>query len=71
MNYVYELIIIIIIVIIIIIFIIIILYFLVLSVLIIPRVKNIKLKSYLMWLTLGVIPIDKGASESNLDEALD
>ena len=39
--------------------------FLVPSVVNIPRVKNIKLKSNLEWLTFGVIPIDEGASESN------
>ena len=36
----------------------------------IPRVKNVKLKSNLEWLTFGVIPIDEGASESNLIETL-
>ena len=36
----------------------------------IPRVKNIKLKSDLEWLTFGVIPIDEGVSESNLIETL-
>ena len=47
------------------------LFFLVPSVVKIPRVKNIKLKSNLEWLTFGVIPIDEGASESNLIETLD
>ena len=45
--------------------------YLVPSVVKIPRVKNIKLKSNLEWLTFGVIPIDEGASESNLIETLD
>ena len=49
----------------------IIIIFLVPSVVKIPRVKNIKLKSNLEWLTFGVIPIDEGASESNLIETLD
>ena len=31
---------------------------------------NMKLKSNLEWLTFGVIPIDEGASESNLIETL-
>ena len=44
--------------------------YLVPSVVKIPRVKNIKLKSNLEWLTFGVIPIDEGASESNLIEML-
>ena len=61
---------IIIIIIFIIITIIIISFFLVPSVVKIPRVKNIKLKSDLEWLTFGIIPIDQGASESNLIEAL-
>ena len=43
-------------------------FFKVPSVVKIPRVKNIKLKSNLKWLTFGVIPIDEGASESNLIE---
>ena len=51
-----------------IIIIIIFIYFLVPSVVKIPMVKNIKLKSDLEWLTIGVIPIDEGASESNLIE---
>ena len=34
------------------------------------KVKNINLKSNLEWLTFGVIPIDEGASESNLIETL-
>ena len=46
------------------------LLFLVPSVVKIPRVKNIKLKSDLEWLTFGVIAIDEGASESNLIETL-
>ena len=46
------------------------LFFYVPSVVKIPRVKNIKLKSDLEWLTIGVIPIDEGASESNLIETL-
>ena len=37
----------------------------------IPRVKNIKLKLNMEWLTFGVIPIDEGASENNLIEMLD
>ena len=45
--------------------------FLVPSVVKIPRVKNIRLKSNLKWLIFGVIPIDEGASESNLIETLD
>ena len=60
----------IIIIIIIIVIVIIILYFLP-SVVKIPRVKNIMLKSILEWLIFGVILIDKGASESNLIEMLD
>ena len=36
-----------------------------------PRVKNIKLKANLEWLTFGVIRIDEGASKSNLIETLD
>ena len=56
--------------IIIIIIIIIYVYFLVPSVVKILRVKNIKLKSILEWLTFGVIPIDEGVSESNLIETL-
>ena len=43
-------------------------FFYVPSVVMIPRVKNIMLKSNLEWLTFGVIPIDEGASESNLIE---
>ena len=50
--------------------IIIIVFFLVLSIVKIPRVKKIKLKSNLEWLTFGVIPIDEGASKSNLIETL-
>ena len=50
--------------------IIIIIIFFVPSVVKIPKVKNNKLKSNLEWLTFGVIPIDEGASESNLIEAL-
>ena len=46
------------------------LFFLVPSVVKIPRVKNIKLKSNLEWLTLCVIPIDVGASKSNLIETM-
>ena len=46
-------------------------YFLVPSVVKIPWVKNIKFKSNMKWLTFGVIPIDEGASESNLIETLD
>ena len=69
--YYYFIIIIIIIIISFISFIIIILFFLVSSVVKIPRVKNIKWKSNLEWLTSGVIPIDEGASESNLIETLD
>ena len=45
-------------------------FFLVPSQVKIPRVKNIKLKSDLEWLTFGVILIDEGASESNLIETL-
>ena len=45
-------------------------FFLVPSVVKIPRAKNIKLRSNLEWLTFGVIPIDEGASESNLIETL-
>ena len=45
-------------------------FLLVPSVVKIPRIKNIKLKSNLEWLTFGVIPIDEGASESNLIETL-
>ena len=44
--------------------------FLVPSVVKIPRVNNIKLKSNMKWLTIGVIPIDEGAFESNLIETL-
>ena len=67
-----EIIIIIIIIIIIFIIIIIIIYFNFLpSVVKIPMVKNIKLKSNLKWLTFDVIPIDEGASESNLIKTLD
>ena len=44
--------------------------FLVPSIVKIPRVKNINLKSNLEWLTFGVIPIAEGASESNLIETL-
>ena len=40
------------------------------SVVKIPMVKNIKLKSNLEWLTFGVIPIDEGASENNLLETV-
>ena len=58
------------IIIIIIIIIIIFINFFVPSVVKIPRVKNIKLKSDLEWLTFGVIAIDEGASESNLIETL-
>ena len=36
----------------------------------IPRVKNVKLKPDLEWSTFGVMPIDEGASESNLIETL-
>ena len=36
----------------------------------IPRVKNIKLKSKLEWLTFGVILINEGTSESNVIETL-
>ena len=49
---------------------IIIIIFLVSSVVKIPMVYNIKLKSNLKWLTFGVIPIDEGASESHLIETL-
>ena len=41
------------------------------SVIIIIIIIIIKLKSNLEWLTFGVIPIDEGASESNLIEMLD
>ena len=58
------------IIIIIIIIIIIFIYLLVPSVVKIPKVKNIKLKSNPEWLTFGVIPIDEGSSESNLIETL-
>ena len=44
--------------------------FLVPSVVKIPRVKNIRINYILEWLTFGVIPIDEGASESNLIETL-
>ena len=45
-------------------------FFLIPSVVKIPRVENIKLKGNLEWLTFGVIPIDEGASKSNLIETL-
>ena len=40
------------------------------SVVKIPRVESIELKSNLEWLTFGVIPIDEGASETILIETL-
>ena len=52
-------------------FMILLLFFLVPSVVKMPKVKNVKLKSNLEWLTSGVILIDEGASESNLIETLD
>ena len=57
----------------IIIIIIIILFYFILFILffcIIFLIKNVKVKSNLEWLTFGVIPIDEGASESNLIETL-